>query len=119
MPEVNSSPADPSASSAGATPDAESQFVVVPSSNAFPAFRSSSSLTPLICDERAIAKLLETLIYRSGKTPAAIAAHLGITTNAVRQYLHGRRNRPSLLWFVRLAEICGAKVTIEFPRVRK
>jgi len=45
-----------------------------------------------------------------------IADRLGVTPNAVWQYLKGRRSRPSLQWFIRLVEVCGGKVTIEFPK---
>lgn len=93
-----------------------SLFSVVPSSSAVPTFRSTSSLTPLVCDERVIARLLEALISRSNMSLGAVAQRLGVTPNAIRQYLKGRRNKPSLLWFVRLAEVCGAKVSIEFPK---
>src|SRR3954468_15120429 len=79
-----------------------SPFAVVPSTSSFPTFRSTSSLTPLVCDERVIARLLETLISRSGMSLGLVADKLGVTPNAVRQYLKGRRNKPSLLWFVRL-----------------
>lgn len=80
--------------------------------------RGSSPLTPLICDERVIDRLLETLISRSGLSVSELARRLGVTTNAIRQYARGRRTRPSLIWFLRLAELCGARVTIEFPKYR-
>lgn len=110
------SPEDP-ADSPGAGPPADgSLFPVIPSSSALPSFRSHTPLTPLVCDERVIARLLETLISRSGKSLGLLAQELGVTPNAVRQYVRGRRSRPSLIWFIRLAELCGAKVSIEFPR---
>lgn len=93
-------------------------FSVVPSTSSFPTFRSSSSLTPLVCDERAIARLLETLISRSGMSIGLVADRMGVTTNAIRQYMRGRRTKPSLIWFIRLVEICGGSVKIEFPKGR-
>lgn len=93
----------------------DGNLVPIPSNSAIPAFRASSSLTPVLCDERAIGRLLETLISRGGISIGEASRRLGVTTNTVRQYLAGRRSRPSLLWFVRLAEACGAKVTVEFP----
>lgn len=91
---------------------------ILPSISSLPAFNHTSPLTPVVCDDRAIAKLLETLLSRSGLSTAEICRRLGITTNALRQYLAGRRKRPSLSWFVRLVEICGGKVTITFPEKR-
>lgn len=77
-----------------------------------------SSLTPVICDGRVISRLLETLLHRAGLTPAAAARALGVRPQAVQQYLGGRRTKPSLLWFVKLAEVCGARVYVEFPKRR-
>jgi transcriptional regulator with XRE-family HTH domain len=65
-----------------------------------------------------ITRLLETIISRSGMNLAEVARKMGVTPNSIRQYTRGRRNRPSLQWMVRLAEVCGAKLSIEFPRVR-
>jgi hypothetical protein len=77
-------------------------------------FRNKSSLTPVVCDERAIGRLLETLLSRGGLSISEASRRMGVTTQTIRQYLAGRRSRPSLLWFVKLASICGAKVTIEW-----
>lgn len=110
------SPGVPAASPEAGPPAEGSIYPVVPSSAIQPTFRQHTSLTPLVCDERAIAKLLETLISRSGKSLGVLSDSLGVTRNAVRQYIRGRRNKPSLIWFVRLAEACGARVSIEFPK---
>jgi DNA-binding transcriptional regulator YdaS (Cro superfamily) len=77
---------------------------------------ASSNLTPLVCDERAIARLLGLLLSRGGLSIGEVARRLGVTPQAVRQYLRGRRNKPSLIWFVKFAEACGGKVSIEFPK---
>lgn len=97
---------------------ATSVFVPLPSSSAIPAFKSSSLLTPVVCDERAIGRLLETLLSRSGMSIEEASRRLGVTSNTIRQYLHGRRTKPSLFWFVRLATLCGASVSIQFPEAR-
>lgn len=89
--------------------------VILPSLSTIPLFASHSSLTPVVCDDRAIKVLLEALIERSGLSRAEICRRLGTTTNSLRQYLRGRRSKPSLKWFVRLAEACGARVTVELP----
>lgn len=93
-------------------------FSPVPSVNSIPSINSTSPLTPLVCDERAIARLLEMIIQRGGLSTNEVAKRMGVTQNAVRQYIRGRRNRPSLIWFIRLAELCGARVVIEFPSKR-
>lgn len=93
-------------------------FIPMPSSTALPIFKSSTPLTPLVCDERAIARLLATLLSRGGLSTREVARRMGVTPNAVRQYLRGRRNRPSLIWFIKLAELCGARVLVEFPEKR-
>jgi hypothetical protein len=93
----------------------DSLWVPTPSTSAVPSFRNLTSLTPLVCDERAIQRLLETLLRRGGLSVNEAARRLGVTENSVRQYIRGRRQRPSLQWFIRLAEVCGARVTVEFP----
>ena len=81
-----------------------------------PSFRSVSSLTPVVCDERAIGRLLEQLIYKSGLNVNQAAKLMGVTSNTIRQYIAGRRSRPSLIWFVKLATACGASVQVEFKK---
>jgi hypothetical protein len=90
-------------------------LTVVPSIGALPAFRSSSSLTPVVCDERAIGGLLELIIVRGKLSIHEMARRLGVTPACVRQYVNGRRGNPSLKWFVRFANLAGAKVSVEFP----
>jgi hypothetical protein len=89
--------------------------VPIPTSSTIPSYRSTTSITPLVCDERAIMRLLETMLSRGGLSVNEAASRLGVTSNAIRQYLKGRRAKPSLMWFIRLAEVCGAKVTVEWP----
>lgn len=88
----------------------------LPSSAGIPSFRTSSPLTPLVCDERAIGRLLETMLDKAGLSSAEASRRLGYDSpNSVRQYLRGRRKKPSLLWFLKFAALCGAQVSIEFP----
>jgi DNA-binding NarL/FixJ family response regulator len=94
--------------------DGDLLFAPLPGS-APPQRRIQTSLHSLTSDERAIAKLLETLLSRAGFSINEAARRLGVTPNAVRQYIRGRRNKPSLSWFLKLATLCGAKVSIEFP----
>ena len=72
-------------------------------------------LPPLVCDERMIARMLEKVLEAGGLSHRSAAKELGMTGNALRQYLVGRRRRPSLIWFVRLCALAGVKVLVEFP----
>lgn len=95
----------------------ESPFLVpMPSVTAVPVVKLSSPLTPVVCDDRALLRLLTTLLERSGQSAGDVARRLGLTDNSILQYTKGRRTRPSLQWFLRFAEMCGAKVYIELPQ---
>lgn len=90
---------------------------IVPSTSAtnVTSFNHQANLTPVLCDEQAMRKLLELIMRRAGLSVYEIAKRLDIHPNSIRQYVRGRRGRPSLLWFLRFCEVCGAKVTMEFP----
>lgn len=90
-------------------------FTPMPGSASVPTFRTQAVLTPLVCDERAIARLLETLLDRAGLSRKEAARRLGMGTEGVRAYLSGRRTRPSLLWFLRFVSLCNARIYLEFP----
>lgn len=75
---------------------------------------SAEELNVAVCDESAIARLLERLLTRARLSPRQASRALGLGDNAVQQYVYGRRCRPSLLWFLRLANLCGARVVLEF-----
>lgn len=85
------------------------------SANFSPA-HSKSSLLPLVNDQRATQRLLELMLIKAGLTVPQAARQLGISDEAVRQYIVGRRAKPSLWWFLRFCQLCNAKVTIEFPK---
>jgi DNA-binding XRE family transcriptional regulator len=89
---------------------------IVPSFSSIKTYSPSSYLSPVVCDDRAITGLLETLMHKAGLTTAEMARRMGITRPGVIQYLAGRRTRPSLKWFVRFAELCGARVYVEWPK---
>jgi hypothetical protein len=88
---------------------------IVPSVSSLGSYRSSSTISPVVCDERAITSLLELLLSKGGLSVNEASRRMGVTQNAVRQYIVGRRTKPSLLWFVKFAELCGARVVVEFP----
>lgn len=92
---------------------------ILPSLSSFPQFKSTSPLTPLIGDERAIQRLLGTLLKRADLTAAEVARRLGCAPQTVGQYLRGERKRISLYWFLKLVEVCGGKVQIEFPTTHR
>lgn len=89
--------------------------VILPSHQSIPAIRATTPLTPVVCDERAIAGLLGMILNRAGLSVGEAAKRMGVSDEALRQYLKGRRTKPSLIWFVKLAELCGARVLIELP----
>jgi hypothetical protein len=92
-------------------------FSPIPGASSAPSmFRTHQSLTyPIVSDDKAIVGLLETLLSRSGLTISEVARRLGINPASIRQYVHGRRPKPSIGWFVRFVEMCGGKVTVELP----
>ena len=101
-----------------AEPTTRPLLAPVPSSFSAPlrASSTSSPITPIVCDDRAIARLLETLLERAGLSTRQAATALGFSSsNAVRQYISGRRAKPSLLWFVKFVEMCGGQLYISFP----
>jgi hypothetical protein len=103
------SPSDAAPASSGASPG----FSL--SSATFPL--GPASHLPVIRDERVIQQLLLILLNRAGMAPRDAANVLGIRENAIRQYLQGRRS-PGLFWFIRFAELCGARVVLEWPEGR-
>ena len=84
---------------------------IIPSSHQV----SSSNLSAVLLDNRAIVALIDQLLARAGLSQAEACRRLGITPSSFNQYRLGRRCKPSMWWIVRLAEVCGAKVFVEFP----
>ena len=91
-------------------------FVPIPSNGLNRSIPSAgqSSFTPLVGDQRAINRLLESIIHRAGKTVAGVAKELGTSPNNVSQYINGRR-APGLMWFLKVCAICGVAVKIDLP----
>lgn len=92
-------------------------FVPMPSSVAAPSRGVTTPLTPVVCDDRAIAALLWHLLHRGGLSASEMARRQNCTYNNIGQYVEGRRS-PSLVWFVRFVELCGARVWLEYPPER-
>jgi transcriptional regulator with XRE-family HTH domain len=59
--------------------------------------------------------LIDQLLAHAGLSQTEVAERLGIRVQSLNQYRYLRRKRPSLRWFARLAEACGARITLEFP----
>ena len=85
--------------------------LVLPSSHQ----STSSNLSPVLLDDRAIIALIDQMLARAGLSQAECCRRLGISPSSFNQYRLGRRSRPSLWWMVRLAEVCNARLFIEYP----
>ena len=68
----------------------------------------------VVADERAMLYLIDQLILSSGLTQSEIARRLGIRLQSLNQYR--RRKRPGVIWLAKLAEACGGRVVVEFPK---
>jgi DNA-binding XRE family transcriptional regulator len=90
------------------------QPLVMPFQNA--AGKVHPTLTPVVNDDRALARLLEVVLARGGFSVRSAAQALGVTDEAVRQYTRGRRSNPSIKWFLNLCQLCGCKVFVSFER---
>ena len=68
----------------------------------------------VVADDRAVVYLIDLLIQKSGLSQSEVARRLGIKLQSLNQYR--RRQRPGLIWVAKLAEACGGRVIIEFPK---
>ena len=68
----------------------------------------------VVADDRAIVYLIDQLIAKSGLSMSEIARRLGIRLQSLNQYRH--RRKIGLIWLTRLAEACGGRVVVEFPK---
>lgn len=91
-------------------------FSVSPSAFSIPTSSNLTSLTPLVNDQRAILRLLELILSKADINVPELARRLGVADNCIRQYVSGRRSKPSLQTFLRIAEAAGCKVMIQFPQ---
>ena len=76
---------------------------------------STSNLAVVLLDERAIAVLIDQLLARAGLSQAEVCRRLAISPSSFNQYRLHRRANPSIKWLVRLVEMCGGHITVEFP----
>lgn len=78
----------------------------------------SPTIAVVLPDPKRVNRLVEEIIERAGMSQAEVARRLGITPQSLNQYFTHRRERPSIIWIARLAEVCGARLLVEFPRAK-
>lgn len=86
---------------------------ILPSGGGAGALVRTVAITELICDEHALPRLLERMMKTGGVGVQEIARQWGVNSEAIRQYVKGRRSKPGLAWFVRFAASCGATITMD------
>lgn len=74
------------------------------------------NLSRSVVSEQSISGLLDRLLRGAGLSVREAAKRLEMNDESVRQYVRGRRNRPSLSWFIRFVELCGGRVILEFKQ---
>lgn len=75
----------------------------------------SDSVAFVSSDKLAVGKLIRMILERAAIPQTEIAKRMGIVPQSLNQYVLGRRANPSILWLARLAEMCGARIVIEWP----
>ena len=75
--------------------------------------KRTSTILPLVPDERATSRLLERILESAGLSVAETARRLGVSDSSLRQYLLGKRSNPSLMMFLKICAVCNAKVSVE------
>lgn len=68
----------------------------------------------IVADDRAVVYLIDQLIAKSGLSQSELARRLGIRLQSLNQYR--RRKRPGVVWLAKLAEACGGRLYVEFPK---
>jgi DNA-binding XRE family transcriptional regulator len=77
------------------------------------AAKRNPTILPLVPDERATARLLERILESAGLSVAECARRLGVSDSSLRQYLLGKRSNPSLMMFLKICAVAGAKAHVE------
>ena len=99
--------------------EAHQLFSPVPSSHARPS-RGQRSVVAAAPDPLAAKQLIREMRTRAGLTDAELGRRMGISRQAVTESCNAfttcdHTRRPSFVWVVRLAILCGARVLIEMP----
>jgi DNA-binding XRE family transcriptional regulator len=79
-----------------------------------PAYDADAPAELILARKHAEQELIQLLITRSGVSQAELAKRLGITPQALGQYVKAKR-RATFHWVVRLAQVCGARISVDFP----
>lgn len=64
-------------------------------------------------NDGAVKGLVNQMLRHAGLTQVEAARRMGVSTNALAQYCQGMR-RPGLMIVLRIAEVCGARLLVEF-----
>lgn len=65
-----------------------------------------------IVNQTTIARLLAHFLNNSGGTLSAASQRLGIAPQSLRQYLSGKRSKPSIEWLIRYLAAIDATLTV-------
>jgi DNA-binding phage protein len=93
----------------------EPDFTPVP----LPLPHGGSKIPPLpirSADEKHLATLLHLCVLRSGIPIRQMAKDMGISYNALYQYINGKKRNPTLAWMHRFLDACDAKLVIVFDQ---
>ena len=73
-----------------------------------------------VADPAAVKQLLRELKQRAGLSDAEVARRMGVSRQAITEVQNSfdttdHPRKPSFLWVLRYATVCGARVILEFP----
>lgn len=114
MPLTDRDPIEPDAAQ-GERLDTSNSFIFVPSSGQPFLPPQPKSARTLTATDFCAGAVIEQMLRRAGLSTNEAAKALGITPNALRQYMKGRRSNPSFVWFLKIAQLCNTTVYIEYP----
>jgi predicted transcriptional regulator len=77
-----------------------------------------ASILVILDDEKALTHLINQLLDRAGLSQAEVARRLGISKQGISQYRSLRRKKPSLQWFTKMVQVCGGRLSVDFPPVK-
>lgn len=83
-----------------------------------PAIRTPppTSLTVAVLDNQGLERLLGSLLESAGMTASQLATACGVTQQTIYSYMHGLRPNPRLRTIIRLIELTGARIMVEYPK---
>lgn len=75
------------------------------------------SVVTILDDPNSLPQLVALILERAGLTTREAAQRIGVQPETLRQYLSGRRKRPSVEWLARLAAVCGGRLVVQLASV--